>query len=152
MNNSPFTHLAYLEGVSLFKRGALALAKLVVSILPLLLLSLLLIGCGSDTEATSTNTSQSACEGNSLTGEWFGVTVPSDILTVNSDCTGYDSYCEASFTWAPINDDGTITIHFLSTKGGSFCPSVPGVYDCAINEQPQDLTIDCGAGALVYER
>lgn len=116
----------------------------------MLLVMTLLSACGAD-DAQTLGASNSPCEGDSLIGLYQGVTY-SGGLDIRGDCTGYDERCESSFSWSPINNNGTIDLTIRSTNGGALCPSGTGVLQCAINEQPTNLTIDCGLGALVFNR
>ena len=112
-------------------------------------LSLLLVACSPHADSGGGG---GTCAG-SHNGIWRGVTV-NDTLTLDSSCLfGYarGSTCQSSGTYgAPLGLNGTVQVHITSSTGGLCLPA--GTYSCTYTLEGNNLTFDCGSGALHYSR
>ena len=109
-----------------------------------ILFAMTISACGSEQSAenagdSTTQTKQRECGAEPAAGyEW--TENDGSKLKLNSDCSGTDSACGASFFWTP-EVDHTTTVDVTYTKGGANCPSM-GKHSCQVFYTPKDPPFD----------
>lgn len=123
--------------------------------LTLLVMTLILAGCGKDAAGFKAQLSPKApgpCASVAV-GSWRPVNYnPAgnyNTLTLTDQCTGTTTYCNEVFTYAPQSDGRTAFITVTSTNGGPECLPL-GVSTCTVdvipNQSNNQIAVDCGGG------
>jgi hypothetical protein len=112
--------------------------------------ALLLSACGTD-PAASTGSGMVACQGLSALGNWND-NVTGDVLTINGDCTGSNTYCQYAFTYTRPDGSGVTTLTLTHSNNAGGCMSA-GTHHCSITTAGVNLTVNCGVdGTFNYTR
>lgn len=113
-----------------------------------LIIGLILSGCGSNSGGTN-QSSGGSCSSSILTGTWKNAV---DTLTFNADCSGTGSGCQSSFTFPNVSAaSGEAIVNITSSLTKSGCSSV-GQTKCVYVVNSNVLTFNCGAGTASYTR
>lgn len=85
-----------------------------------------------------------------LNGTWNRQGFPGHYLTLNADCTGYDSNCGENFTTGLLQANSTVQLTVNS--GPSVCRTTGTTVTCnvAANGALTVIAINCGGGVETY--
>ncbi len=93
-----------------------------------------------------------ACS-DSANGQWQILPGPTDILTLNTNCSGYMSRCAQNFTYTkPTGSPGYTTITITDMPNGGANCLAAGTYACGVNYNSTNMAIDCGSGIVSYTK
>lgn len=110
----------------------------------LILICLLLGGCGKNAAPSSSGSQVAACAGMPAVGNWTSTTLPK-VLTLTEQCTGSTTYCNEKFSFIRTDATGTaILVTVTQTNGGPECLSL-GAHSCtATMPDLHTLYLNCG--------
>lgn len=116
----------------------------------LLILGLLLTGCGKSEEASTAVAP--ACSTSAILGSWTNLASTTDSITFKSDCTGTTGYCGGTFTFPNVTStSGNVLLTVTSSNGKSGCLAA-GTYTCAYTISGSYMGYNCGTGNFYYSR
>jgi len=108
-----------------------------------LLLALACAGCAK----SSGSDLSSPCSELNVAGTWVAKW---SYLLLSSNCTGSETTCNSRFTYN-TTDEGDVLVSVSETNGSAGCMPV-GEHTCTFSRSGNELTIDCGDGAISYTK
>jgi hypothetical protein len=122
----------------------------------LVLVTVLLSACGSGGGGGSGSGGGStpvSCVDSTYNGQWQILPGPTDILTLNSNCTGSMSRCGQTFGYQPPTATvGYVTITVYDAPNGQANCLAAGTYTCGVNYNATNMAINCGLGIVSYTK